>query len=66
MGEEIEIVSEYTYLGVILTAKMSFTRHLEHRNTMAKSSINATLNNFLSKPEGSSHSCKMEYFFSSK
>ena len=46
MGEEIEIVSEYTYLGVILTPKMSFTRHVEHRNTMAKNSINATWNNF--------------------
>ena len=55
MGEEIEIVSEYTYLGVILTPKMSFTRHVEHRNTMAKNSINATWNNFLSKPEVQIH-----------
>ena len=31
MGEEIEIVSEYTYLGVILTPKMSFTRHVEQK-----------------------------------
>ena len=41
-GEEIRIVSEYTYLGVVLTPKMVFTKHLEQRNISAKASINAT------------------------
>ena len=49
MGEEIKIVSEYKYLGVILTPKMVFTKHIEYRNQLAKNSINITWNVFLNK-----------------
>lgn len=48
-GEEIKITSNYTYLGVPLTPKMSFRNHVEKRNTAAKSSINATWQCFLAK-----------------
>lgn len=48
-GQTIKIVSEYKYLGVLLTPKMIFTKHVELRNKLAKVSINTTWNNFLGK-----------------
>lgn len=48
-GERIRIVSHYTYLGILLTPKMTFAKHVEKRNTAAKSSINATWQCFLAK-----------------
>lgn len=48
-GQEINTVSEYCYLGVVLTPKMSFTKHIERRNQAAKNSINLTWQNFLNK-----------------
>ena len=47
----IEIVNEYTYLGVILTPRLSFQKHLEERSKKAKASINVTWKHFLSKPD---------------
>lgn len=41
-GQQIELRTQYTYLGVTLTPKMSFTKHLENRNNSAKASINST------------------------
>ena len=35
-GEVIRIVSEYKYLGVILTSKMIFSKHVENCNSLAK------------------------------
>lgn len=49
-GNEIKITPEYCYLGVTLTPRMSFTKHVENRNLAAKNSINVTWNNFLRKP----------------
>lgn len=49
--EEIEIVNEYNYLGMILTPKMVFTKHVQKRLNAAKSSINATWSSFLNKPD---------------
>lgn len=48
-GEDVEIVKQYNYLGMILTPKMSFSKHIENRYNMAKSSINSTWKSFLSK-----------------
>lgn len=48
-GEVVEIVNEYNYLGVILTPKMIFTKHVQNRNSAAKNSINATWKSFLNK-----------------
>lgn len=48
-GENIKIVSEYKYLGVILTPKMNFRKQVEHRNNLAKNSINIAWNNFLNR-----------------
>lgn len=47
--EEVEIVNEYSYLGMILTPKMVFTKHIQNRSTLAKCSINATWKSFLNK-----------------
>ncbi|XP_075167795.1 uncharacterized protein LOC142239949 [Haematobia irritans] len=48
-NQPIEIVSEYNYLGVILTPQMNFTKHIEARNLQAKNAINMTWKNFLGK-----------------
>lgn len=50
-GEPVRITNEYTYLGVTLSPKMSFKKHVEKRNLSAKNSINATWNDFLAKKE---------------
>ena len=46
-GEYIKITAEYTYLGVILTPRLSFVKHLEARNSSAKSGINSVWKEFL-------------------
>lgn len=48
-GGEINIVSEYCYLGVILTPQFSFRKHVSNRNLSAQNSIMATWNSFYSK-----------------
>ena len=48
-GEEIRIVPEYCYLGVLLTSRMNFSMHIEKRNFAARTSIIITWKNFLSK-----------------
>lgn len=48
-GSAVEIVSEYTYLGVLLTPRLSFKKHLDIRNNSAKNSIMATWRDFFSK-----------------
>lgn len=50
-GEPIRITNEYTYLGVTLSPKMSFKKHIEKRNISAKNCINATWKDFLTKKE---------------
>ncbi|XP_075163172.1 uncharacterized protein LOC142235800 [Haematobia irritans] len=48
-GEEIEVVSEYKYLGVIITPQMKFRSHIRNRNIQSKSAIKTTWKNFLQK-----------------
>lgn len=48
-GEEVKLASEFTYLGVILTPKMNFSKHVLARNNKAKSSLNVTWKDFLNK-----------------
>lgn len=48
-GERVRIASEYCYLGVILTPRLSFGKHIEKRNSAAKNSINSVWKQFLSK-----------------
>ena len=48
-GEEIEIVNEYCYLGMILTPKCVFTKHVAKRISSAKNCINSTWSNFFEK-----------------
>ncbi|XP_059224641.1 uncharacterized protein LOC131997617 [Stomoxys calcitrans] len=50
-AEPLEVVSEYKYLGVVLTPKMKFLKHIQSRTTQAKSAIKATWKNFLKKDE---------------
>ncbi|XP_075150926.1 uncharacterized protein LOC142225034 [Haematobia irritans] len=49
MGESIRVVNEYKYLGLILTPKMTFKKHLDKKNVAAKLSINSTWSNFIVK-----------------
>lgn len=48
-GQEIKIATEYRYLGVTLSPRMVFKKHIEERNAAAKTSINLTWQNFLKK-----------------
>lgn len=48
-GNPIDIVSEYCYLGVLLTPRLSFKKHLNVRNQSAKISIMSTWNAFFCK-----------------
>lgn len=48
-GENIEIVSQYKYLGVVFTRKLSMQNHLQERQNTAKCSINSTWSSLLSK-----------------
>lgn len=48
-GTEIRITTQYCYLGMILTPRLNFKKHIENRNNSAKNSLNVTWNNFLSK-----------------
>lgn len=48
-GEAVKIVSEYKYLGIILTPKMSYAKHVAYKNDAAKVSINATWKNFVGR-----------------
>lgn len=48
-GEQVKLASEFSYLGVILTPKMSFGKHVKSRNLKAKNSVNATWKDFLNK-----------------
>lgn len=49
-AEELRITNEYKYLGITLTPKVSFTKHLKNKNEAAKTCINATWKNFIGKP----------------
>lgn len=48
-GEPIAVCNEYTYLGVTLSPKMSFKKHVQNRNISAKNSINAAWKDFFTK-----------------
>lgn len=48
--EIIRVVNEYKYLGLTLTPKLSFSKHLSQKEVAAKVSINSTWKNFISKP----------------
>ncbi|XP_075157635.1 uncharacterized protein LOC142230902 [Haematobia irritans] len=50
LNQNIEIVNEFCYLGVIFTPKMSFTKHVEKRNASSKICINATWQGLINKP----------------
>lgn len=50
-GEEIDIVNEYCYLGMILTPKCVFTKHVSKRLSSAKNCLNSTWSNFLGKKD---------------
>lgn len=50
-GEQIQTVSEYNYLGVILTPQMKFLKHIQNRNIQSKCAINMTWQNFLRKQD---------------
>lgn len=59
--QEIEIVSEYKYLGMILTPKLSMQKHLNERLKVAKYSINSMWSNVI-KNEDISISTKYKVF----
>lgn len=46
-GNPVEIVSNYEYLGVIFTPKLSFQLHLEERSRKAKMCVNGIWQKFL-------------------
>lgn len=46
-GQALEIVTEYKYLGVVFTRKLSMHSHLQERQKKAKYSINITWSNLL-------------------
>jgi len=48
-GEQVRIVQQYKYLGVILTPTMIFATHVRHKNDSAKTCISVTWNNFMTK-----------------
>lgn len=48
-GNAVRIVSEYVYLGVLLTPRVVFNKHIEKRNLSAKNGINLSWQNVLSK-----------------
>lgn len=50
-GQTVRTVSEYCYLGVILTPRLKFGKHIEQRNKSAKNSINSVWIPFLNKKE---------------
>lgn len=50
-GNEVEKVKTYTYLGVTLTPKLSFTQHVMERTIKAKSSINMTWKDFFAQKD---------------
>lgn len=45
----IRVVSEYKYLGVIFTPRLSFSKHIDLRTISSKNSINIIWNSFMSK-----------------
>lgn len=48
-GENIRIVNEYKYLGILLTPTMSYSKHVCAKNDAAKVCINITWKNFIGK-----------------
>lgn len=41
-GEQFEIVKDYKYLGLTLTPKMSYIKHINLKNDAAKTTTNST------------------------
>lgn len=50
-GEDVKIVSEYRYLGILLTPAMTFSKHVADKTSAAKSSLNSTWKNFIGRRE---------------
>lgn len=50
-NNEIEIVNEFCYLGMTLTPKLSFKKHVEKKNYAARNCINSTWSNLLGKQD---------------
>lgn len=48
-GSNVKVVPEYKYLGIVLTPKMSFSKHVSYKNYAAKVSLNATWKDFVGK-----------------
>ena len=57
----IEIVNNYTYLGVELTYSLSFQRHLENKRSSSKIGISSTWSKYISNPKISREN-KMKIF----
>jgi len=50
-GRQLNVVNEYTYLGVVITPKMMFQKHTERKNLAAKNSINSTWKVYLANKQ---------------
>lgn len=48
-GDEVKVVSQYKYLGIILTPAMSYTKHIITKNDAAKVCVNITWKSFIAK-----------------
>ena len=49
--ENIEIVNDYKYLGILLNYKLSFTKHLEEKLSASKLAINTTWLSYIHHPK---------------
>lgn len=49
-GESLRVVNEYQYLGITLTPKLSFAKHIENKNNASKICLNVTWKDFTGKP----------------
>lgn len=59
--QQIEVVKEYKYLGVVLTSQMSWSKHFKQKFAQATSALNATWWNILGNRE-IAHSVKYKIF----
>ncbi|CAB0012209.1 unnamed protein product, partial [Nesidiocoris tenuis] len=49
-GEQVEVVKEYTYLGVTLTPRLSYVQHTKRKGATAKTAMNIVWGNAFSDP----------------
>lgn len=60
-NEDIEVVTEYKYIGITLTLKLAMHKHLEERLKVAKYSVNSVWSNII-KNESTSIGTKYKVF----